>query len=124
MRILLLSDNYPPESNALAIRASAHAEQWIEAGAEVTVVTGYPNFPDGKVFEGYRQKLFERGTVNGVEVVRVGTLIFPNSGTLLRIIDFVSYMISATIGSLFVRRPDIVIGSSPQFFAAVAAWMV
>lgn len=124
MRILLISENYPPETNASALRTSAHAKAWVEAGCDVTVVTSYPNFPEGVLFEGYRQKLFERRMIDGVEVVRVATFIFPNAGTARRVLDFLSYMLAATIASLFVKRPDVVVATSPQFFAAVAGWMI
>ncbi|MCV3243669.1 glycosyltransferase family 4 protein [Mesorhizobium sp. ZC-5] len=123
MRILLMTDNYPPETNASALRCSAHARRWIERGENVTVITSFPNFPDGLLFKGYRQSLFKRATIDTVDVLRVPTLIFPNAGTVTRIIDFLSYMMSATISAMFVRRPDVVIATSPQFFAAVAGWL-
>lgn len=124
MRILLLSDNYPPESNAGALRSGAHARVWAAQGHEVTVITSFPNFPEGKLFAGYRQKLYSKTVIDGVTVIRVPTLIFPNAGTIKRIIDFISYMVTATLAGWLVRRPDVVIATSPQFFAAVAGWMV
>jgi glycosyltransferase involved in cell wall biosynthesis len=54
----------------------------------------------------------------------VPTLIFANSGTMLRIVDFLSFMIAGSIASLFVGRPDVVVATSPQFFTAVAGWFV
>ncbi len=123
MRILLLTDNYPPETSPPAIRCSMHAKCWIKRGHDVQVVTSFPNFPDGKVFGGYRQSLFKRETLDTVDVVRVPTLIFANSGTLLRILDFLSYMVTSSAATLFVRRPDVVVASSPQFFVAVAGWL-
>lgn len=124
MHILLLTDNYPPETNACALRSSAHARRWVSLGHQVTVVTSFPNFPEGRLFKGYRQSLYKREHVDGVDVIRVPTLIFPNAGTMKRILDFVSYMVSASAASLFVRRPDIVLATSPQFFTAVAGWFV
>jgi colanic acid biosynthesis glycosyl transferase WcaI len=124
MRILLLTDNYPPETNTPALRCSMHAKRWIELGHRVNVVTSFPNFPDGKLLGGYRQSLFKRETLDTVEVFRVPTLIFPNRGIVLRILDFLSFMITGTIGSMFVGRPDVVIATSPQFFTAVAGWFV
>jgi glycosyltransferase involved in cell wall biosynthesis len=123
-RLLLLTDNYPPEMNASANRCSAHAERWVALGAEVEVVTSFPNYPKGVVFTGYRQKLWHREVLHGVRLLRVPTLVFPNSGTIKRIIDQVSYMLAGAIGGLFVPRPDAVIATSPQFFAALAGWAV
>ena len=57
MKILLLTDYYPPESNAPALRCSYHAEYWAKKGHDVTVLTCAPNFPNGILFEGYKNKL-------------------------------------------------------------------
>lgn len=124
MRILLLTDNYPPETVPPAHRCSTHAKRWVSRGHRVNVVTSFPNFPHGKVFGGYRQSLYLRETLDTVDVLRVPTLVFANRGFLLRVIDFLSYMVTGAIGSLFVGRPDVVIATSPQFFAAVAGWFV
>ena len=124
MRILLLTDNYLPESNPPAVRSSAHAKRWVERGHQVTVLTSFPNAPDGKVFGGYRQSLFHREVLNTVDVLRVPTLIFPNRGTVLRIVDFLSFMVTASIAGFFIRRPDVIIATSGHFFTAVAGWCV
>jgi colanic acid biosynthesis glycosyl transferase WcaI len=124
VRILLLTDNYPPETSPPALRCSMHAKRWVERGHHVNVVTSFPNFPDGKVFGNYRQSPFKREVLDTVDVLRVATLIFPNRGFLLRIADFLSFMVAGSIGSLFVGRPDVVIATSPQFFTAVAGWFV
>ena len=124
MRILLLTDNYPPESNPPALRCSMHAKRWIQRGHHVNIVTSFPNFPDGKVFGGYRQSLFKRESLDGVDVLRVPTLIFPNRAIFLRILDFLSFMLTSCIASFFVGRPDVVLATSPQFFTAVSGWFV
>lgn len=124
MRILLLTDNYPPETSPPALRCSMHAKRWVELGHRVNIVTSFPNFPDGKVFGGYRQSLFKREIVDTIDVLRVPTLIFPNRAIVLRVLDFLSFMITGSIASMFVGRPDVVIATSPQFFTAVAGWFV
>jgi colanic acid biosynthesis glycosyl transferase WcaI len=101
-----------------------HAKRWVERGHQVNVITSFPNFPDGKIFAGYRQSLFKRDILDTVDVLRVPTLVFPNRGIVWRILDFLSFMISSSIAALFVNRPDVVIATSPQFFAAVAGWFV
>ncbi|TMH81231.1 MAG: glycosyltransferase family 4 protein, partial [Betaproteobacteria bacterium] len=60
MNILFLTDNFPPETNAPATRTHEHARQWVAAGHQVTVLTNVPNFPTGRVFPGYRNKLWQR----------------------------------------------------------------
>lgn len=124
LRILLLTDNYPPETGAPAHRCSAHAKHWISRGHHVNVVTSFPNFPHGKVYGGYRQSIYKREILDTVDVLRVPTLVFANQGIGLRILDFLSFMVTGAIASMFVGRPDVVIATSPQFFTAVAGWLV
>jgi glycosyltransferase involved in cell wall biosynthesis len=120
VKILLLSDNFPPEVNAPASRTFEHAREWVHAGHEVTVVTGTPNFPAGRVFPGYENRLWSTDTVEGIRIVRVWTYIAPNVGVVRRIADYLSFMVTATIASLLVERPDIIVATSPQFFTACA----
>ena len=94
-KILFLTDNFPPEVNAPATRTYEHASEWVEKGYEVTVITSFPNFPIGKVFKGYRNIAFKREDINGIKVIRVWTLIYPNSGFFKRILDQFSYMITS-----------------------------
>lgn len=124
MHILFLTDNFPPEVNAPASRTFEHCGEWVRAGHRVTVITGAPNFPKGRVFDGYRNRLLSRETVEGVEVVRVWTYITANEGFLKRTLDYVSFMFSATLASLLVHRPDIIVATSPQFFTACAGYLV
>lgn len=123
MHILFLSDNFPPEVNAPASRTFEHCRQWVLDGHQVTVITCAPNFPKGKVFQGYRNRLWQEETMEGIRVVRVWSYITANSGFLKRILDYQSFMLTATVAALFVRQVDLVVGTSPQFFTACAACM-
>lgn len=122
MRILFLSDNFPPETNAPATRLYDHALRWVRAGHEVTVVTCAPNFPEGKLFAGYRNRWYAVEEWEGIRVVRVKSYITSNEGFLKRTLDYVSFMVSGFIGGLNQKKPDLIVASSPQFFAAVGGW--
>lgn len=123
MHILFLTDNFPPEVNAPASRTFEHCREWVKAGHRVTVITGAPNFPKGKVYDGYRNRLWQRETMAGIDVIRVLTYITANDGFLKRTLDYLSFMASGFIASLFVRRVDVIVGTSPQFFTACAAYL-
>lgn len=123
MHILFLTDNFPPEVNAPASRTFEHCREWVNAGHQVTVITGAPNFPKGKVFDGYRNRLWQQETMAGIRVIRVWTYITANEGFAKRTLDYLSYMITGLLASLFVRRVDVVVGTSPQFFTVCAAYM-
>lgn len=119
MRILFLTDNYPPEVNAPASRTHFHCREWVRAGVDVTVVTCAPNFPQGRVYEGYRNRPIQTEWVEGVRVVRVWSYMAPNAGFTRRILDYISFAISATLVGLF-QRFDVLVATSPQFFTVVA----
>jgi glycosyltransferase involved in cell wall biosynthesis len=124
MHILFLTDNFPPEVNAPASRTFEHCREWVRAGHRVTVVTCAPNFPKGRVFDGYRNTPFQRDEMDGITVWRVWSYITANEGFARRILDYTSFMLSASMAAPFVKDVDVVIGTSPQFFTAVAAWFV
>ena len=124
MKILFLSDNFPPEVNAIASRVFERARHWARWGHEVTIITSAPNFPEGKVHEGYENRWRQVEIIDGIRVVRVKTFIAPNEGFLLRTIDFLSYMITAPWGARSEPTPDVVAATSPQIFVAVAGFIV
>jgi putative colanic acid biosynthesis glycosyltransferase WcaI len=124
VKILFLTENFPPETNAAATRVFERACYWARWGHQVTVVTCAPNFPHGRVFEGYRNRCIQTEQMSGIRVVRVKTFISANRGIVRRTLDFLSFMVSGFIGGLLQPRPDVVAATSPQFFAAVAGWAV
>ena len=124
VHILILTDNFPPEVNAPASRTFEHARAWVRAGHRVTVITGAPNFPQGRVYPGYKNRWFYAVRMDGIRVIRVKTFIHANEGFLLRSLDYLSFMVAAIIGSFAVTRFDVVLATSPQFFTAVAGWVV
>jgi len=121
LHILFLTDNFHPEVNAPASRTFEHCKEWVKAGHQVTVITGAPNFPKGKVFEGYRNRLWQQEVTSGIRVIRVWTYITANEGFAKRTLDYLSFMVTGFLASLFVRRVDILVGTSPQLFTVCAA---
>ena len=119
MKILFLTDNFPPEVNAPASRTYDHAKEWVKAGHEVTVVTCAPNFPKGKVYDGYKNKFYQTEDMDGIKVVRVWTYICANKGFFKRTLDFISFSITSFLAGLFIKT-DLIVATSPQFFTALS----
>ena len=119
MRILFLTDNFPPEVNAPATRTYEHCKEWVKQDVDITVITCAPNFPQGKVYQGYKNKLLQRQEVDGIKVIRVWSYISANEGFFKRTLDYISYGIMAFITGLFIKT-DLIIATSPQFFTALA----
>jgi len=123
MRILFLTDNFIPETNAPATRTYEHCREWAKKGVKVTVITCAPNFPKGRVYDGYSNKIYSKEVVDGIIVIRVWSYISANEGTVKRILDYLSYMISSFIAGLFIKT-DIIVATSPQFFTAISGrWL-
>lgn len=120
MRILFFSHYYPPEVNAPASRTSEHCRAWARAGHGVTVITCAPNHPSGRLHSGYRNRWRQSEMMDGVRVVRVWTYLAANEGFLRRTLNYVSYMLTATLACWREPRPDIVVSTSPQFFCGLA----
>ena len=123
MKLLFLTDNFPPEVNAPATRTYEHAYEWHRKGVDVTIITCAPNFPHGKVYEGYRNRLVQKEVIDGIKVIRVWSYVSANTGFLKRILDYISFAVMAFFAGLFIRT-DLVVATSPQFFTALSGrWL-
>jgi glycosyltransferase involved in cell wall biosynthesis len=120
LNLLFITDNFPPEVNAPATRTYEHCIEWVKSGIDITVITCFPNFPEGKLFKGYHNKLYQIEYIGGIRVIRVLTYITANDGLFRRTFDYVSFGIAAFITGLFIST-DLIIATSPQFFAAISA---
>jgi len=121
MKLLFLTDNFPPEVNAPANRTYEHCREWVRSGVEVTVITCAPNFPKGKVYEGYKNKLYQTEVIDGIKVIRVWSYITANEGFVKRILDYISFAVTSFLAGLFVKT-DLIVATSPQFFTALSGW--
>lgn len=125
MRILYVSQYYPPEMGAPAARVSELARLWAKRGHEVTVLTAFPHHPHGVKRPQDVRVLTRREKDGDVELVRTYVYATRNAGFIRRILSYISFMISAIlIGTFRVGKPDIVVATSPQLFTAIAGWWI
>jgi len=125
MKILYVSQYFPPEMGAPAARAAELSRHWAASGHEVTVLTGFPNHPTGVIAPEYRHKfrrLVAREKTDGVNVVRTWLLPFPNRKAHERMLNYSSFCASAASTGLFLSRPDVVIATSPQLLVGLSGW--
>lgn len=124
MKILFLSHYFPPEVNAPALRAFEHCRPWAQAGHEVTVVSCVPHHPMGRVYPGYKNRLWQREEREEIRVVRLLTYVTANEGFLKRTFNYFFYMIMTIVAAPFLPRCEVVVTTSPQFFNGLAGYFV
>jgi colanic acid biosynthesis glycosyl transferase WcaI len=125
VKILYVSQYFPPEMGAPAGRVAELSRLWVEDGHEVTVLTGFPNHPTGVVPPEYRTKfrrLVDRENVEGVNLVRTWLLPFPNRKAYERMLNYSSFCVSAAATGVFLDQPDVVIATSPQLLVGLSGW--
>ena len=125
MKLLYVSQYFPPEMGAPAARAVELARHWVRRGHEVTILTGFPNHPTGIVVPEYRarmRRLVTRELVDGIRVVRTWLWPRPNRRPRERMLNYSSFFLSASLTGLFLDCPDVIIATSPQLLVALSGY--
>jgi len=121
MRILIISFFYHPEPNDIKIHSLARA--LTERGHHVRTITTFPNYPDGEIYPGYRQKWREWQNLDGVQVLRVPLYADHSRSGAKRILSYVSFMLSASLIGPWLSGPaDVIWVYHPPLTTAVAGW--
>ncbi len=127
MKILYVSQYFPPEMGAPAARAAELSRHWARMGHDVTVLTGFPNHPTGVVPEDWRSRFHQlryAEKIDGVRIVRTWLWPLPNRKAHERIRNYASFCVSAAVSGLGLRKPDVVIATSPQLLCALSGcWL-
>ena len=125
MRVLVVSQYFPPETGGPQNRVASLVDGLRAAGHEVHVITEKPNYPTGVVWDGYREKFFLDSDYNGVPVTYAWIFADPKKRTLTRLLFYVSFMLSSVAASFRLRgRFDVVLATSPPLFVGLAGWAI
>ncbi|WP_075506004.1 glycosyltransferase family 4 protein [Candidatus Pelagibacter communis] len=119
MNLIFISDNYPPEQNALAQRASSHIEIW-KKKINIDLITCFPNYPYGKIFSGYKKKFFQKKIEKNLTIHRIWSFIAKKDNSFLNFFDYASFGISSFFYCLN-KKSDIILCSSPPMPVAFFA---
>ncbi len=104
LRILMITQWFDPEPT---IKGLGLAKKLHALGHDVQVITGFPNYPGGRIYPGYRVRPFQRELLDGVRVLRVPLYPSHDSSPLRRVLNYTSFGVAATVAALVVRRPDV-----------------
>ncbi|WP_180054719.1 glycosyltransferase family 4 protein [Acinetobacter sp. YH12113] len=119
MKILILTQWFDPEPT---FKGLAFAKELKRQGHEVQVLTGFPNYPGGKIYDGYKLKLYQREEIDGISLLRVA--LYPNhdSSALKRIFNYISFAFMAMLFGIFAtKKADVIYAYHPPLTVGIAA---
>jgi len=117
MKLLLLTQYFPPEIGAAPTRLQNIVRELVRAGYQVEVVTGLPNYPLGRFFDGYEKTLYRKEMKDGVTIHRLW--MFPSlGGGPRRILNYLTFAAVSVWGLLRSRKPDFLFVESPPLILA------
>lgn len=122
MKVLILSQWYQPEPTKLI---SDLAQGLAAMGHQVQVLTGFPNYPSGQLYPGYRVRPWQKEKLEGIPVVR--TFLYPehSRSAIGRVLNYVSFALSsAALGPWLVNRPDVIFVYSTPYLAGISGWLM
>jgi glycosyltransferase involved in cell wall biosynthesis len=125
MHILFLTQYFPPEMGATQNRLSYLSRSLAEHGHDVTVLTALPNYPEGKIFDGYRGRVFMEERMGRLRVLRVWCYARQSKAMSQRMVNYFSFMLaSLLLGTPRVGRPDVMLVDSPPLFLGLSALLM
>src|SRR5512139_1192627 len=126
MRILYISQYFPPEAGATQTRAYEMARNLVRLGHQVTMIAEIPNHPSGIIPPEYRGKLIERADLEGIDVIRVWVKTSPVKNFRQRIVFYLSFMLASIFAGLFLARGhfDLLYATSPPLFVGASGLLI
>ncbi len=121
MRVLILSQNYDPEPIP---KPSDLAKELKNRGHSVHVVTGFPHYPQGKLYPGYKLGLIKKECIEGIDVTRTFEIPYHGKSAIGRIINYASFMLTAPLGLLTCGPFDVIYVWHPPLTIGIAAWVM
>lgn len=125
MRLLIISQYFPPEMGASQTRLFELSSRLKELGFDITILTAMPNYPTGKIFDTYRWKVRMAEQINGMKVVR--TCVFPSKSKSFfpRLVSYFSFALSSLVLGIWgLGKQDIVLVDSPPPFLVPTSMLI
>lgn len=124
MHILIMAQHYAPEAVSGAVLATELATDLARLGHRVSFVTCTPNYPEGRVYKGYKNRLCQVTESEGVRIVRTWSYISPYKTFWRRILNYGTFSATALYGGLLVGKPDVITSYSPPLPLGLSAWLL
>ncbi|MBU1076014.1 MAG: glycosyltransferase family 4 protein, partial [Spirochaetes bacterium] len=124
MKLLFLTQYFPPEVGAPQNRIYEMARELSGKGHDISVLTGMPNYPSGKILPGYKGNLFLRESMDNIRVYRSWLYARTTNNVFLRLVNYFSFTISSFIAGLCISRSDVIIVESPPLFLGITGFLL
>ena len=122
MKVLVISQYYDPEPLP---KPAQLARALVKKGYDVTVITGFPNYPYGKLYDGYKIRPWEQSESGGVRIFRVPLFPDHSRSMVRRFLNYVSFSVTSTLAGIFLgRRMDAMVVFHPPLTMGITAWVV
>lgn len=121
-RVLLLTQWFDPEPT---FKGLVFARELVRQGFDVEIVTGFPNYPGGRVYAGYKIKLIQREFINGVQITRLPLYPSHDNSAIFRVMNYLSFAASAFMYCLFIaKRADVMYAYHPPLTVGITASLI
>ncbi|MBS1650375.1 MAG: glycosyltransferase family 4 protein [Bacteroidetes bacterium] len=122
MKLLILSQYFPPEVGAPQNRLFELAVKLNELGVDVSVLTAMPNYPQMEIYEGYKNKKYLFEKISNIKVHRTKIFVSKNKSIISRLRNYFSFVVSsAFIGKKLNENFDFLLCESPPLFLGYSA---
>ena len=123
MRILFLTQYFPPEIGAPQVRILHLAKKLKKTGHDVNVLTAMPNYPKGRIFENYQGKLFYEEIHDKIPILRCWVYTSKSKSFIIRLMNYFSFCITSLIAGIFIsNKIDLIIVESPPLFLGITGY--
>lgn len=122
MKIIILTQYYPPEHGAPQNRLHDLSRRWVKEGNDVSVLTAMPNYPKGEIFPEYKNDFLKEEKIDDVRVIRTWIFATKKKSTIFQLLSYFSFVFTSIIGGLItLRKSDFIICESPPLFLGFSA---
>jgi len=125
IRVILLTQYYPPETGAPQNRLHELALRLIHCGFEIEVITAMPNYPAMQIYPSYKGKIYVKEVIDGINVHRTAIFVSKSKRIIPRLINYFSFVFSSLwYGWRKLKNADILICESPPLFLGISAYIL
>lgn len=124
MKILYVTQHFPPETGAAQGRAYEMAKNLSCLDNEIIILTGFPNYPKGEIHDEYKGKFYQKEKIDNITVIR--TFLIPDTKTnvFVRLLNYISFFISSIIGGMMQKNIDMIYASSPPLTVGISGYIL